>query len=222
VSFIARAAAFLLVAATALVLAQTAFAAELGLSVAVDKGGKASVSVDIAAPEANASASAAASVDQAAPSVSAAVETGTAAVRVEVGGRPPTASGPTAPQRRAGTNPGTHRNGPGQPATRRHDRPLVAAAPSETAVPALEAPAPLATRAAGTGAPSDAGLVSLPERSAGGWGALVEAAATVAWGSPLALVALLLVAFSLVFESVLSAAPAPRPSLHSLVLERPG
>jgi hypothetical protein len=216
-----RAAVFLLVAATAFVLAQTASAAELGLSVDVE-GGTVSASVDIAAPEANASASAAASVDQAGPSVSAAVETGTATVRVDAGGRPPTASEPTAPERRARTDSGTHRKGPRQPDTRPHDRPGVAAASSESAVPALEAPAPLPTWAVGTGTPSDVGPASLPERSAGGWGALVEAAATGISGSPLALVALLLVAFSLVFRSVLGAVPAPRPSLHSLVLQRPG
>jgi hypothetical protein len=211
---------FLLVAATAFVLAQTASAAELGLSVDVE-GGTVSASVDIAAPQANASASAAASVDQAAPSVSAAVETGSAAVRVDAGGRPPTASEPAGPDRRARMDPGTHRKGPGHPDTRPHDRPAVAASP-ESALPALEAPAPLVTLAAGTRPPSDVGLASLPERSAGGWGASVGAAATGISGSPLALAGLLLIAFLLVFRSVLGAVPAPRPPLRSFVLQRPG
>jgi hypothetical protein len=214
-----RAAVFLLVAATAFVLAQAASAAEqLGLSVDVERG-TVSASVDIATPQANASE--AASVDQAAPSVSAAVETGPAAVRVDAGGRPPTASQPAGPDRRARMDPGTHRKGPGHLDTRPHDRPVVAASP-ESAISALEAPAPLVTRAAGTRPPSDVGLASLPERSAGGWGASVEAAATGISGSPLALAGLLLVAFSLVFRSVLGAVPAPRPSLHSSVLQRPG
>jgi hypothetical protein len=216
-----RAAVFFLVAATAFVLAQTASAAELGLSVDVE-GGAVSASVDVAAPQANASASAAASVDQAAASVSAAVETGPATVRADAGGRPPTASTPSGPDPRASKDPGTHRKGPGQPDTGPHDRPVVAAAASETAVPALEAPAPLVTPAAGTRASSDVGFASLPERSAGGWGASVKATATGISGSPLALVGLLLIAFSLVFESVLGALPAPRPSLHSFVLQRPG
>jgi hypothetical protein len=224
VSFISRAAAFLLVAATAVVLPQTASAAELGLSVAVDEGGKINASVDIAAPKANASASAsaAASVDQAAPSVSAAVETATAAVRVDVGRRPPTASEPAAPGRPGRMEPETRREGPSHADSRLHDRPVVAAASSGTAVPALEAPAALATRAAGTDTPFDVGLASLPERSAGGWGASVEAAATGISGSPLALAGLLLVAFSLFFRSLLGAVPAPRPSLHSFALQRPG
>ena len=208
---------FLLVAVTAFVLAQTASAAELGLSVDVE-GGTVSASVDIATPQANASA--AASVDQAAPSVSAAVETGSAAGRVDAGGRPSTASEPAGPDRRARMDPGTHRKGPGHPDTRPHDRPAVAA--SESAVPALEAPAPLVTRAAGTRPPSDVGLASLPKRSFGGWGASAEAAATGMSGSPLALVGLLLVAFLLVFRSVLGAVLAPSPSLHSFVLQRPG
>jgi hypothetical protein len=182
-------------------------------------GGTVSASVDIATPQANASE--AASVDPAAPSVSAAVETGPAAVRVEAGGRPPTTSEPAGPVRRARMDPGTHRKGLGHPETRPHDRPVVAASP-ESAISALEAPAPLVTRAAGTRPPSDVGLALLPERSAGGWGASVEAAATGISGSPLALAGLLLVAFSLVFRSVLGAVPAPRPSLHSFVLQRPG
>lgn len=214
-SSMSRAAAFLLVAATAFVLAQTASAAELGLSM----DGTVSASVDIATPQA--SASGAASVDQAVPSVSAAVETGPAAVRVDAGGRPPTASAPSGPDRHAGMDPGTRRKGPGQPDARPHDRPAVAASP-ESAVPALEAPAPLVTPTAGTRPSSEVGLVSLPERSAGGWGASVEAAATGISGSTLALVGLLLVAFLLVLRSVLGAVPAPRPSLHSFALQRPG
>lgn len=220
-SSMSRAAVLLLVAATAFVLAQTASAAELGLSVDVE-GGAVSASVDIAAPEANASASAAASVDQAAASVSAAVETGPATVRVDAGGRPPTASTPSGPDPRAGKDPGTHRKGPALAATRPHDHPVVAAASSESATPALDAPAPLVTPAAGTRPPSDIGLASLPERSAGGWGASVEAVATGISGSTLALAGLLLVAFLLVLRSVLGAAPAPRPLLHSFVLQRPG
>jgi hypothetical protein len=217
VSSLSRAAAFLLVAATAFVLVQTASAAELGLSVDVE-GGTVSASVDIAIPQANASA--AASVDQAAPSVSAAINTSPAAVRVDAGGRPPTASQPAGPDRRARMDPGTHRKGPGHPDTGPHDRPAVAA--SESAVPAPEAPEPLVTLTAATRPPSDVEVASLPERSAGGWRASVEAAATGISGSPLALVGLLLVAFSLVLRSVLGAVPAPRPSLHSFVLQRPG
>jgi hypothetical protein len=223
VSAMSRAAVLLLAAATAFVLAQPASAAELGLSMDVE-GGTVSASVDIAGPLANPSTSAAASVDQAGPSVSAAVEVeaDAAAARVEAGGRPPTASEPASPERRAGMAPGTHRKGSGHPETWLHDRPVVATASSQNADLALEAPAPLATRAAARGAPSDAGPASLPERSAGGWGASVKAAATGISGSPLALVGFLLVAISLVFRPILGAVGGPRPSLHSSVLQRPG
>jgi len=218
VSSMSRAAVFLLVAATAFVLAQTASAAELGLSVDVE-GGTVSASVNTA-PEARTAA--AASVDQAAPSVSAAGQTGTAAVRVDVGRRPATASEPAAPGRPARIDPETRRKAPSHADSRLHDRPVVAGASSGSAVPALEAPAALATRATGTDTPFDVRLASPPKRTAGGWGASVEAAATGISGSPLALAGLLLIAFSLLFRSVPGAIPAPRPSLHSFALQRPG
>lgn len=214
-----RAAAFLLVAVMAFVLAQTASAAGLGLSVGV-QGGALNASVDIATPAAEASVQA--SVGVAVPSVSAAVETGTVAARADVAARPPAASGPPAPAGRARTDPGPGTKGPNHRDRTPRDRSVVAGASTGGAARPLEPPAPLATRAAQTGTPPDVDLAPLPERSTSGWGDSVQAAAAGISGSPAALAGLLLVVVSLIVRPVPGARSAPRPSLHSFVLQRPG
>ncbi len=214
-----RAAAFLLVAATAFVLAQTASAAELGLSAGVQDG-ILTASADVAAPVAEASVEV--SADLAAPSVSAAVETGTVAARVDVAARPTVASGPPGAGGRARKDPGTRTTGPNHRDRAPRERSIVAATSSGNAAPRPGPPAPLTTRAPETGTPLDADLAPLPERSTGGWGDSLQAAAAGISGSPAALVALLLLVVSLIFRPVLGAVSAPRPSLHSFVLQRPG
>ena len=132
------------------------------------------------------------------------------------------ASEPTAPGARGQEDPGTRSKGPPHKDTAPRDRPIVTSAPSAKAVAPLEPPAPVSARAAGRGTPLDVALALLPERSAGGMGGSVQAAAAGISGSLVALVGLLLVAFSLVFRSVLSAVPPPRPLLYSFALQRPG
>jgi hypothetical protein len=216
-----RAAALLVAAATAFVLAQTASAAELGLSVGVQDG-TLEATAEVAAPAVEASVGASTVLDTTAPSVSAAVETGTVAARVVVQPRPAAEAGPAGPGGRAGKNPGARTKSPAHRAESPRDRSIVAAASAESAAPRIGPPAPLTTRAARTSTPPNIDLAPLPERSAGGWGYSVQAAAAGISGSPVALVGLLLVVVSLVFRPVLGAVDAPRPSLHSFVLQRPG
>lgn len=214
-----RAAAFLVAVATALVLAQTASAAELGLSVGVQDG-TLNASAHVSAPAAEASVEA--SADPAAARVSAAVETRTVAARVDVTAPPPAPSGPPAPGRRAGKDPGTRTKGADRRGVAPRDRSIVAAASSGSAVPELEPPAQLPTRAVQTGTPPAIDLAPLPERSSNGWGDSIQAAAAGASGSPAALVSLSLIVVSLILWPVPGAVGAPRPSLHSFVLQRPG
>ena len=215
-----RAATFLVVAVAAFVLAQAASAAELGLSVGVQKG-TLDAAAKVTAPVVEVSVEASAVVAPAAPTVSAAVDTGAVVARVEVAARPAAISSPGGPGGSTRNDPGARTKGPDNRTTTPRDRSIVPAAPSEGARPAAGSPAPLAARAAQTSIPLEVDLAPLPGRSSG-WGASAQAAAAGISGSPVALMGLLLVVVSLVFQPVLRAVGAPRPSLHSFVLARPG
>jgi hypothetical protein len=214
-----RKAACLLVAVTSFILAQTASAAGLGLSVDV-QGDTLAASADIAAPAAEASVEA--SADLAAPSASATVDTGTATARVDVAAGPPAVSGPPGSAGRAREDPGTPTRSPDHRDRVPRGPSIVASASSGSAVHRPEPPAPLTAGAAQTRSPLGIDLAPLPERSSNGWGASLQAAAVAVSGSPAALVGLLLIVVLLMFRPVLGAVSAPRPSLHSFVLQRPG
>jgi hypothetical protein len=222
-----RAAAFLVAVATAFVLAQTASAAELGLSLEVEDGTLAA-SAEVATPVADVSVQTAAAPVPAAASASVAVETEPVAARVDVAATSPAASGP--PSARPGPGAGAKDPEARTPRPQDHgdragiprDRAVVATASSEAAAPRLDLPAPLTTRAVENGLTSPGDLAPLPERSAGGWGASLQAAAAGISGSPAALVSLLLVVLALVLQTAPNAVGAPRPALLSFLLQRPG
>lgn len=216
-----RAAALLVVTATAFVLAQTASAAELGLSVGVQDGTP-TASAEVAAPVGEASVETSAALAPAAASVSAAAETDAVAARVDVAARPTAAAGLPGPGARARKDPGARTNGLARRATPPRDRSIVTAASAGRAAQQPGPPAPLTTPSAQTGAQLDVDLAPLPERSTSDRGASVEAAAAGISGSPVALVGLLLVVVSLLLRPLLGAFSAPRPSLHAFVLQRPG
>jgi hypothetical protein len=215
-----RAAALLVVTATAFVLAQTASAAELGLSVGVQDG-TLTASAEVAAPVGEASLETSAALAPAAASVSAAAEADAVAARVDVAARPTAAAGPPGPGARPRKDPGARTNGLARRAGTPRDRSIVAAASAGKAVQQLGPPAPLTTRAAQT-ASLDVDLAPLPEHSTNGWRDSVQAAAAGISGSPVALVGLLLVVVSLLLRPLLGAPREPRPSLHAFVLQRPG
>jgi hypothetical protein len=216
-----RAAALLVAAATAFVLAQTASAAELGLSVGVHDG-TLTASAEVAAPVGEASLETSAALAPAAASVSAAAEVDTVAARVDVAARPTADADPPSPGARARKDPGARTNGLARRAKTPRDRSIVAAASAGRAVQQPGPSAPLTTRAAQTGVQLAAAFAPVPERSTSGWGDSVQAAAAGISGSPVALVGLLLVVVSLLLRPLLGALSAPRPSLHAFALQRPG
>lgn len=215
-----RVAAVLAVAVSALGLAQTAAAATLAVSADVE-GAAVSVSTDASAPIAKESVHVSTAAAAPAASASVAVESGPVPVRVATTARPPAARLP----REQGTRPGNKleaRRGPVVPASAKapHDRFVLAPRASTTTV-RLAPPTLPAEGAVVTAPPADLGPAPLPPSPAGGWTHSLQAAAAGP-GSPVALASLVLVVLLLVLRTAAGPLSPPRPSLHSVALQRPG
>jgi hypothetical protein len=217
-----RAAAVLVAVGTTLVGAQTASAAALGLSVSAPDGRGAlapRADVELASSVGVTTASAHVSTQ----GVSAAVDTTSVTARVHVGGRAPGVSDdPPAlgPGPRTAPRTGSKEARGDSRALRDHVTPTVVR--DRTAPPTLERPTGLALHATPADALTGIDLPPLPERSSDGWSSFVKAPATGVSGSAVALVGMLLVFLSLLFQPFAAAVRAARPSLLSFALQRPG
>jgi hypothetical protein len=214
-----RVAAVLAVAVSALGLAQTAAAATLAVSADVE-GAAVSVSADVPAPLAKASVQVSTAAAAPAASASAAVESGPVSVRVAASARPTAAP----PPRDRGTAPRSRREARSSPVVLAfvrapRDR-FALASYSSTETVRLAPPKP--TQRATVPAPAaDISPAQLPDSTVGGWAHSLQAA-TGSSGSTVALASLVLVLLLLVLRAISGALSPPRPSLHSVALQRPG
>jgi len=215
-----RVAAVLAVTVSAFGLTQTAAGATLAVSADV-AGGAVSASADASAPAAKASVQVSTAAAAPAASASAAVESDPVSVRVATTARPPA----TRLLRNRGTRPGNEQEAGGSPAVPASAKVLhgrfVLAPRASTRTVRLAPPLLPAEQAGVMAAAPDLGLAPLPESTGGGWAHSLQAAAGSS-GSPVALAGLVLVVLLLVLRAAAGPLSPPRPSLHSVALQRPG